>query len=358
MPGSVSQSRRKTPWDCKKDEELTATQAFLKKTYNIHYKERHPNIIESGEYKVINEHIPSKCPACGSTGIVKRGLTRNLVQRYKCKCGATFLPTTGTIFDEHRIAISEWIEYCLNLFRYVSVNADSWNNKNAFTTSKYWLAKVFLTLEGYQDTYTLGNRVWLDETYYPVVFSELETNGEGHRLAGLSRNQICIGCAVDGERCVCVMEGLGKPTMEKSFNAFKDRIERGSELIHDREKTHRRLVEHLCLTSTSYSSKELKRLPDKENPLDPVNNIHYMLKRFLDAHSGFSRKELDGYLNLYAFTHNPPHDPLEKVEMLLNMAFDNPRKLRYRSYYRAKSNSENGSQDSSLKGNPSENLVK
>ena len=138
------------------------------------------------------------------------------------------------------------------------------------------------------------------------------------------------------------MEGFGKPTMEKSFNSFKNRIERGSELIHDREKTHRRLVEYLNLTSTTYLAKELKGLPDKENPLDPVNHTHYMLKRFLNAHSGFSRNELDGYLNLYAFVHNPPHDPLEKVELLLNMAFDNPHSLRYRDYYRLNSIIENG----------------
>ena len=344
MPRSVSRSRRKTPWDEADIKDLTATQAFLKETYGGHYQERHPLLIESGEYRIINDHIPAKCPACGSASIVKRGLTKNLVQRYKCKeCGSTFLPTTGTIFDEHRGAISEWVEYCLNLFRYASINADSWNNKNAFTTSKYWLAKVFLTLEGYQDTYTLKKRVWLDETYYPLIFSDLVRDSEGHKLAGISRNQICIGCGVDEERCICVMEGFGKPTMEKSFNAFKSRIERGSELIHDREKTHRRLVEHLDLTSTTYLAKELKGLPDKENPLDPVNHTHYMLKRFLNAHSGFSRDELDGYLNLYAFVHNPPCDPLEKVELLLNMAFDNPHSLRYREYYRSKSISENGS---------------
>ena len=70
------------------------------------------------------------------------------MQRYLCSsCGKTFLPTTGTIFDEHRISISEWMEYCLNLFRHVSITADSWSNKNAFATSRYWLQKLFLTLE-------------------------------------------------------------------------------------------------------------------------------------------------------------------------------------------------------------------
>ena len=54
-----------------------------------------------------------------------------------------FRPTTGTIFDSRKISVSEWIEYCLNIFRYVSLNADSWNNRNALSTSKYWLEKLF-----------------------------------------------------------------------------------------------------------------------------------------------------------------------------------------------------------------------
>lgn len=97
---------------------------------------------DTGEVELINSFIPTKCPYCGNTLFHKYGKTRIGVQRYQCnsiECHQTFLPTTGTIFDEHRISISEWIEYCMNIFRNVTVNADSWNNKNAFQTSRYWL---------------------------------------------------------------------------------------------------------------------------------------------------------------------------------------------------------------------------
>ena len=72
MPRSVSRSRRKTPWDEVDAKDLTATQAFLKETYGAHYQERHPLLIESGEYRIINDHIPAKCPACGSVSRNKR----------------------------------------------------------------------------------------------------------------------------------------------------------------------------------------------------------------------------------------------------------------------------------------------
>ena len=134
-------SRRRTPWE---GDGLTATQAFLKQNYDTHYAQRHELVSGSGEAEMINSCVPTKCPYCVAEKFKRSGYTSSGVQRYMCgACGKTFLPTTGTIFDEHRISISEWMEYCLNLFRHVSIAADSWNNKNTFKTSRYWLQKLF-----------------------------------------------------------------------------------------------------------------------------------------------------------------------------------------------------------------------
>ena len=51
------------------------------------------------------------------------------------------------------------------------------------------------------------------------------------------------------------------------------------------------------------------------------------------AHSGFNRRDLQGYLNLFALISNPPDDLLEKVEIVINLAFENPKSLRYRDFY-------------------------
>jgi hypothetical protein len=107
----------------------------------------------------------------------------------------------------------------------------------------------------------------------------------------------------------------------------------GSVLIHDKEATHKRLVRELSLKSKAYSSKDLRGLADSENPLNPVNRIHSLLKMFLNAHSGFNRDDLQGYLDLYAFVINPPTEPLEKVEKIINLAFEQPKSLRYRDQF-------------------------
>ncbi len=83
----------------------------------------------------------------------------------------------------------------------------------------------------------------------------------------------------------------------------------------------------------AYESKELKKLSDDDNPLNPVNRAHAILKKFLNAHSSFHRDDIQNYMNLFAFVINPTIDLLEKVELVIEMAFQNPKLLRYRDFY-------------------------
>jgi transposase-like protein len=325
-------SRKVTPWDGE-TKMLTPTQTFLKQQYCTHYKDRHHTVAESGEADMINSYIPEKCPFCESVMFKKRGLSSSGIQRYMCVCGKSFLPTTGTIFDERKISISEWMEYCLNLFRHVSVTADSWNNKNAYTTSRYWLQKLFLTLEEAQSDIVLSGKVWIDETFYSVRAEDIVRKDNGDKLRGLSKNQICIGVATDKHRTIFLVEGTGKPSQKKTFETFRSHIEIGSTLIHDKESAHKKLVQELSLKSVAYASKDLKGLNDKENPMTPVNRAHAIVKKFLNSHGSFIRDDIQGYLNLFAFVTNPPADRLEKVELIVKMAFQNPKSLHYREFY-------------------------
>jgi len=68
----------------------------------------------------------------------------------------------------------------------------------------------------------------------------------------------------------------------------------------------------------AYSSKSLKGLADKDNPLNEINQRFRQLKQFLNSHPGFDRANLPDYLNLFAFINNPPNDPYKKIEIILN----------------------------------------
>ena len=331
----VHKSRRETPWDEK--ENRTPMQEFLYQHYKAHYDEHHPHLSETGETQLINSYIPNICPYCSCKTFKKFGHTKNGVQRYQClSCKQTFTPVTRTMFEGHKISISEWMDYSLNIFRYVSINADSWNNRNAFNTSRYWLEKLFLVLDSYQNSIVLSGQVWFDETFYSVRSEDIVRTEDGNRLPGLSSNQMCIGVACDKNRLLCVFEGYGKPSQKKTYEAFRRHIAHSAILTHDKENAHRKLVRELKLNSDSYDSRELKRMSDKTNPLNRVNRVHFLLKNFLYAHTSFNRAKLQDYLNLFAFVMNPPTDNLEKVELLLDLAFQNPKTLRYRDFYTEK----------------------
>ena len=65
----------------------------------------------------------------------------------------------------------------------------------------------------------------------------------------------------------------------KTGYAFINHIKPGSVLVHDKESTHKKLIKELGLINEEYAAKDLKGLDDFENPLDPVNHLHYLIKR-------------------------------------------------------------------------------
>ena len=239
----VYQSRRKTPWD--EVEQRTPMQEFLYRHYQAHYMERHPNLEETGEADLINSYTPDNCPFCSNHSTQRWGFTKNGVQRYKCsECKQTYTPVTNTIFDGHKISISEWMEYVLNIFRYVSINADSWNNKDAFTTSRYWLEKLFLVLETYQQSIVLKDKIRFDENFYTVRSEDVVRTEDGNKLPGLSSNQMCIGVACDKSNTLCVFEGFGKPTQKSTYEAFKDSIKANVHRIRKVSKMEHKFKEN------------------------------------------------------------------------------------------------------------------
>jgi hypothetical protein len=99
------------------------------------------------------------------------------------------------------------------------------------------------------------------------------------------------------------------------------------------ERSHSRLVDELNLESEAYNSKLLIRLDDDINPLRNINRLCFLLKLFLNSHSGFKRSNIEGYLNLFSVMMNPPAEKMEKVVLVLNRAMANPKTLRFREFY-------------------------
>lgn len=296
------------------------------------YKYKHKPVLRRAELQVLESFPVGRCRYCGSESFVKNGRTPDGLQKHLCKsCGRVFTVLSGTLFDSHKIPISEWMDFLRNIFSCQSFESTSKNNRNSSNTTRYWFGKVLLVLRGYQDGTILSGQVWLDETYYTVVRSQEERKSDGSEYRGLSRNKYCIGVAVTENMVYCAVEGKrGKPSSETTWDCFKDHIAPGSLLVHDGDASHRKLVRELHLAEEVHTTKETKGLSDDENPLEPVNSAHRFLKYLLRAHSGLNRFYLPDYMNLFAFMENTPSDPNRKIEILIKLIFANPKLLRYR----------------------------
>jgi predicted RNA-binding Zn-ribbon protein involved in translation (DUF1610 family) len=321
-----------TPWDHRDESSLSATERLVMESHRSAYRFRHESFDMDIEF--LNSFERDFCPRCGSAAIKKAGHEKTGMQRYRCNgCRKAFTPATGTVFEARKLPVSAWVDFLIQVFSFQSIAVITREDRRSGTTAPYWLGKTFAVLDGIQDGIVLTGDVQVDEAYYPVPSAEA-VSVEGRRLRGLSRNKICIGIGCDRNgHSYFANEGLGKTSSGRTMAAFGGHIEPGSHLIHDMEKSHRRLIGALGLTDEAHNSKQLAKLSDKDNPLAAVNRLCYLVKRFLNSHSGFDRDDLDGWLNLLSVAMNPPVDKMEKAVSVLNRAMCIPKTLRFREFY-------------------------
>ena len=329
-------SLRNLSWDESKDK--TNSQDLISSTVHEWYDAKHRDVSKE-EIKLINSIRILSCPHCGSTDFIRYGYYRNKTVRYYCNdCHKSFSSLTNTVFEDKKIPISEWIEYLLHLFEFHSLTSSARDNRNAYSTGRYWLYKVFSILKYYQDNIILSGEIVMDEMFFTLIESRKELKEDGKEYRGISRNKLCVAAAKDDSgHVVLICENTSKPSSSSTWKALGKHIEQKSKLIHDGEHSHSVLIEGLSLSSIVYDTKTTRDLKDKDNPLDPINEIHSLAKRFMKAHGGYNRDNLQDWMNLISFLLNKPYDRYEKVDLFINMALNSPRRVKYRDVMSKKS---------------------
>lgn len=329
-----------TPWDGVPDADLTPAQLAVRDSHRSVYDFRHRSLMETGDADFMNGYERDRCPRCGSGHIQRWGHEVDGARRWRCaSCGRTFTPATGTVFEDHKLPVADWVEFMCQAFGFESLEAITREDRRSGTTTAWWMAKLFAVLEGVQDGVVLSGEVQIDEKMHPLAARDRAGGRAG--MGAYSRDRICIavGCD-DSGRSLAVRAGLGKLSKSRCWDAYGGHIARGATLVHDMENSHSVLVERLGLTSVAYRSADLKGLDDTHNPLSRVNHMHFLLKEFMHRHSGFERDRIDDWLNLFSVIVNPPEDRLEKAAMVLDRAMTVPISLPYREYYERSASSE------------------
>lgn len=270
------------------------------------------------------------CPYCG--GLVNRnGHRKDGLQRYICRdCKRKSNPLTNTIFDSHKIPISEWIEYLLHLFEFHSVKTSAIDNRNSDTTGRYWLFKVFAVLKNIQQDVILYGNVYIDEKFLPVIESKKKKDKDGKELKGLSDNQLCIASGTDGTNSFFIYMKKAKPTEASCWKIYRKHLDKNATLIHDGEKAHSRLVIEWVIKDIVYESDKTHGLKDEDNPLDLINDLHDKLQRFMMAHGGYNRSNIQDWLNLFWFIMNGPKDKYDKIKKFIERAISIRKRVKFR----------------------------
>ena len=321
-------SLQKLPWDNKN--ERSPIENLISSTMTEWYNAKHRET-SNEELELINSIIPLRCHHCMSKSIIRFGKCNNGILRYKCKnCNRTFTNLTNTIFDSHKIPISEWFEYLIHLFEFHSIKTSSRDNKNASSTGIYWLKKIFKVLNDIQKDVILSGDIYFDEIFFSTTKSNTILK-DGKKLRGISRNKLCVAVAIDNSNNIVILcENTSKPSLKSTYTTMKNHIKPGSTLIHDSEHSHSILVSELNLKSVIYSTKETKKLEDKDNPLDPINDLHSYIRDFMKSHGGYNRSSLQDYMNLIWFILSKPDNRYEKLRLFIEMAVNTLERAKYR----------------------------
>lgn len=257
------------------------------------------------EIEFINSIDRDTCPYCGSSLIKHNGKEKCGIKKYYCNvCKRNFNPLTGTLFQDHKISILSVMQFIIDLCQYNSISSSALINENAINTGFFILKKIFHAIKHYQDNIVLFGDVYVDETVQPKWKSQLTLTDKGKKLRGLSDNQLCIYTALTRKEAYLQTFGFNRGSIAGIEKCILPHIEKGSKLIDDAALIHQVLVDKLNLKREVHPSSKTEGLPDSDNPLYPINHMHFYLKMFLEEHNSYKREDLQDWLNLFAFIWN------------------------------------------------------
>jgi len=248
-----------------------------------------------------------ECPHCSHTKVVKFGVRRG-IQWFKCKdCEKTFSHMTGTILSSTKKDFQTWKTFvgCMIDGRSVrdSANICEINRNTAFA----WRHKILDALAQYHERQLpMKGIVEADDTFFNISFKggnpiDREAHKRGTRAVkkGISKEQVCVSCAVDRKGHVySKVSTLGRPTAKVLRKVFRKRFSKQNSVIFctDKDTAYAKFAS----AKDNFRHIKLKRggatSIQGQYHVQNINAYHSRLKHFLRRFKGVSTKYLNNYL--------------------------------------------------------------
>lgn len=249
------------------------------------------------------------CPKCGSTKCVKNGMEKDK-QRFICKeCSKSFRTTTGSAISSTKLENEKWIEYIKCMINGKSIRKSAEIVGVCVKTSFYMRHKVLDAIKAYEDRGKVSGIVEMDETFLAESYKgnhkksgfkiprKSRKRGKEVTKRGISREQICIGTAIDKNgNIIMEMTCRGRITSKKLDQLYNGNVPEGTTICTDSYSSYKTLSRKLKLKH--------KQIPTGKHSdgifnLSSINSLHSRFKTWIRKFNGVSTKFLPNYLTWF-----------------------------------------------------------
>lgn len=266
------------------------------------------------------------CPICGSMHVVRNGCRRDGTQRYVCKdCKKSFVATTNSIVSRTQKDFAVWEQYVSCILNGFSIRKTAELCRIHRNTAFYWRHKILDALQDMANSVQLNGIVEVDETFFSVSYKgsrniprEAHKRGGEVHLRGLSREKVCVPCAVNRSGLsIAKVSNLGKVSTLAIHNVYDGRIAQDSIIVTDKARAYIRFAD-----SNALNLVQLKNGVAKKGiyNIQHINNYHSRLKKFMNNFNGVSTKYLNNYLIWHNFVNYAKETHMEKQNILMRFA--------------------------------------
>lgn len=272
------------------------------------------------------------CPICGSTSVVRNGHRADGKQRFICReCHKSFVVTANSIVAGTKKCLSVWEQYISCMMQGLSIRKTAEICGIHRNTAFYWRHKILDALQNMAGNVTLDGIVEADETFFALSYkgnhnksksfvmprASHKRGGEIH-TRGLSREQVCVPCAVNRNGLsISKATNLGRITTDSLLDMFDGRIDENSTIVTDRASAYVRFAEKNNLKLV-----QLKGGKSRNGiyHIQHINSYHGMLKKFMRGFNGVATKYLNNYLVWHNFVNYAKETMTEKQRILSTYA--------------------------------------
>lgn len=263
----------------------------------------------------IRFHDGVYCIHCGSTHIVKRGHSAQNKQRYLCRdCKHSFQATSKTTLEYTKKTVDTWIKYIECVGHQFSIRKSAFICGISVPTSFFWRHKILDLLRVHQNNLNekLKGIVEADETFFHLSFKgtrnlqfyttrKAHRRGNGVNKRGLSKEQVCVPCAVSTwGKALSQVGKLGKVSLDALAMTLGGKIEPNTVLCSDKASSYIQFCERFHLTHNNSRLKHVAKLLKIHDPhIQHINAYHSGLKVFMTPFKGVATKYLNNYLCWY-----------------------------------------------------------